>query len=98
MKWLQIDFAEIEGFQVLVIIDIHSKWIEAIPLCNAAATTKVQELKFFSQVLVYRDKLLVIIGLSSQQSLSKCFVSRMESNIVAHPFIILPLIGQQSVQ
>ena len=29
MKWLHIDFAEIEGFQVLIIIDAHSKWIKA---------------------------------------------------------------------
>ena len=47
MKRLHIDFAEIEGFQVLVIIDVHSKWIEAIPLRNATATTTIQALKTF---------------------------------------------------
>ena len=47
MKRLHIEFAEIEGFQVLVIIDVHSKWIEAILFCNAAATTTIQELKIF---------------------------------------------------
>ena len=50
MKWLHIDLAEIKRFQVLVIIDIHSKWIEAIPLCNATATTKIQT--FFSSFVL----------------------------------------------
>ena len=47
MKRLHIDFAEIEGFQVLVIIDVHSKWIEAVPLRSATATTTIQALKTF---------------------------------------------------
>ena len=38
MQRIHIDYAEIEGYQVLVIIDIHSKWIEAIPL---RSTTKI---------------------------------------------------------
>ena len=47
MKRLHVDFAEIEGFQALVIIDVHSKWIEAIPLRNAIATTTIQAVKTF---------------------------------------------------
>ena len=47
MKQLHIDFAEIKGFQVLVIIDVHSKWIEARPLRSATATTTIQALKTF---------------------------------------------------
>jgi len=49
VKRLHIDFAEIEGFQVLIIIDVHSKWIEAIPLCQATTSTTAQALQnFFS--------------------------------------------------
>ena len=49
MKRIHIDFAEIEGYQVLVIIDVHSKWIEAIPLCQATTATTLQALqKFFA--------------------------------------------------
>lgn len=40
MKQLYMDFAEIyRSREVLVIIDVHLKWIEAVPLCKAAATT-----------------------------------------------------------
>ena len=46
---IHIDYAEIEGYQVLVIIDIHSKWIEAIPLKTATAATTIEALrKFFA--------------------------------------------------
>ena len=49
MQRIHIDYAEIEGCQVLVIIDIHSKWIEAIPLRNATAATTIEALrKFFA--------------------------------------------------
>ena len=47
MKQLNIDFAEIEGLQVLIIIDFHSKWIEAKPLHTATAATTIQALKTF---------------------------------------------------
>ena len=47
MKRLHIDFAEIEGLQVLIIIDVHSKWIEAKPLHTATAATTIQALKTF---------------------------------------------------
>ena len=49
MQIIHIDYAEIEGYQVLVIIDIHSKWIEAIPLKTATAATTIEALrKFFA--------------------------------------------------
>ena len=49
MKRLHVDFADIDGWQVLDIIDIHSKWIDAVPLRRATATTTVSALqKFFS--------------------------------------------------
>ena len=47
MKRLHVDFAEIEGWQVLVIIDVHSKWIEAVPLRRATAATTVSALQTF---------------------------------------------------
>ena len=47
MKWLHIDFAEIEGLQVLIIIDVHSKWIEAKPLHTATAATTIHQNIFF---------------------------------------------------
>ena len=31
MKRLHLDFAEIEGWQVSVTVDAHSKWIKAVP-------------------------------------------------------------------
>ena len=47
MQRIHIDFANIEQFQVLVIIDSHSKWIEAIPLWSAIASTTVDALRIF---------------------------------------------------
>ena len=47
MKRIHVDFAEIEGYQVLIIIDAHSKWIEAIPLCQATTATTFLSLQTF---------------------------------------------------
>ena len=47
MQRIHIDFASIEQFQVLVIIDSHSKWIEAIPLRLATTSTTVDALRLF---------------------------------------------------
>ena len=44
MQRIHIDFAAIEQFQVLVIMDSHSKWIEAIPLHSATTSTTVDAL------------------------------------------------------
>ncbi len=45
MQRIHIDYVEIEGYQVLVIIDIHSKWIEAIPLRTAIVATTIEALR-----------------------------------------------------
>ena len=43
---IHIDYAgPIEGKMVLVVIDAHSKWIEAIPLNRATALTTIQQLR-----------------------------------------------------
>jgi len=47
MKRLHLDFAEIEGWQILVIIDVHSKWIKAISLCKVTAATITGALQTF---------------------------------------------------
>jgi len=44
MKRIHVDFAEIEGYQVLIIVDVHSKWIEAIPVTTS---TTFQALQIF---------------------------------------------------
>ena len=40
---LHLDFAQIEGQEVLIVVDAHSKWIEALPMrsTTAEATVKV---------------------------------------------------------
>ena len=95
MKQLHIDFAEIKRFQVLVIIDIHSKWIEAIPLCNATATTKIQT--FFSSFGLPEE----IVSDNRPQFTAELFQKFCKHNGIKHshtPLIILPLMGQQSMQ
>ena len=47
MQRIHIDFASIEQFQVLVIIDSHSKWIEVILLRSDTASTTVDALRIF---------------------------------------------------
>ena len=47
MQRINIDFASIEQFQVLVIVDNHSKWIEAIPLHSATASSTIDALRLF---------------------------------------------------
>lgn len=48
---LHVDYAgPVEGKMILIVIDAHSKWIEAIPLSTATAVSTVQQLrKIFSQ-------------------------------------------------
>ena len=47
MQRINIDFASMEQFQVLVIVDNHSKWIEAIPLHSATASSTIDALRLF---------------------------------------------------
>ena len=44
---MHVDFAEIEGYQVLIIIDVHSKWIKAVPLRQVTTATTLQALQTF---------------------------------------------------
>ena len=64
MQRIHIDYAEIEGYQVLVIIDIHSKWIEVIPMKTATAVTTVEALRKFFDSLSCRRKLSVTLDRS----------------------------------
>jgi len=54
IKRFHIDFASIDNLQVLVVLDSHSKWIEAIPIQTATTSTTVEALKscflFFCQL------------------------------------------------
>ena len=47
MQHIHIDFATIDQYQVLVIMDAHSKWIDAAPLQSATATTTINVLRRF---------------------------------------------------
>ena len=96
MKRLHIDFAEVEGFQVLVIIDVYSKWIEAVPLRSATAATTIQALKTFFSNFGLPDEIVSVLSL--QHSSSKSFVKVMESNTLAYLLTIQPLMGRQNGQ
>ena len=81
MKWLHIDFAEVEGFQVLVIIDVHSKWIEAVPLRSATAATTIQALKtFFSNFRLPNE----IVSDNGSQFTAQQFQEFCKSNGIKH--------------
>ena len=47
MQRVHIDYAEIEGQQVLIIIDVHSKWIDAIPVSKPTANGTIDALRVF---------------------------------------------------
>jgi len=47
MQYIHIDFAAIEQFQVLEIINSHSKWIKAVILHSATTSTTVDALRAF---------------------------------------------------
>ena len=43
---LHIDYAgPLEGKMILIVVDAHSKWIEAIPMSTASAQTTIQQLR-----------------------------------------------------
>ena len=42
---LHVDYASINNHDVLIVVDAHSKWIEAIRVNNATASTTVRELR-----------------------------------------------------
>jgi len=41
---MHIDYAEIEGQQILIIIDVHSKWIDVIPVSKPTADVTIEVL------------------------------------------------------
>ena len=84
MKQLHINFAEVEGFQVLVIIDVHSKWIEAVPLRSATAATTIQVLKTFFSNFVLPDE---IVGDNGSQFTAQQFQEFCKSNGIKHSCI-----------
>ena len=86
MKRLHIDFADIEGWQVLVIIDVHSKWIEVVPLWKATAATTVSVLQTFLPTLGYLKNWFQTMDLSL---LHKSFATVMESNTLLPHLITL---------
>lgn len=47
VQHIYIDFASIDQFQVLVIIDAHSKWLDAIPLSVTTAIETIGVLRRF---------------------------------------------------
>ena len=72
-----IDYAEIEGYKALVIIDIHSKWIEAIPLKTTTATTTIEALRRFFASLGLPEE---IISDNSPQFVATEFVTFCSRN------------------
>ena len=47
MQHIHIDFVTINQCKVLMIMDAHSKWIDAAPLQSATATTTINTLRWF---------------------------------------------------
>ena len=49
---LHVDYAgHVDGKMILIVVDAHSKWIEAIPLSTATAETTVQQLRVLFSIL-----------------------------------------------
>ena len=58
MQRLYIDYAEIEGHEVFVVIDVYSKWIKTVPMHSATADdTTINALCKFFLHLDYLNKL-----------------------------------------
>lgn len=83
MKRVHIDFAEIEGWQVLVIIDVHSKWIEAIPLRKATAATTISSLQSFFSTFGFPEEMVSDNG---PQFTAQTFSDFCKANGVKHMF------------
>jgi len=97
MKRLHIDFAEIEGWEVLVIIDVHSKWIKAVPLRKATAATTVSALHTFFLTLGYLKSLCPIMGPSLEHKSSQTCERSKESSTCSLCLTTLLQMGQLSV-
>ena len=81
MQRFHIDYADIEGHQVLVIIDVHSKWIEAIPMHSATADITVNALRKFFSSFGLPEEIVGDNGTQFKLTNFKHFVNGMESNI-----------------
>ena len=77
MQRIHVEYVEIEGYQVLVIIDIHSKWIEAIPLRKATAATTIETLRRFIASFGLSEE---IISDNGPQFVAKEFVTFCKKN------------------
>ena len=98
MKRVHIDFAEIEGWQVLVIIDVHSKWIEAVPLQKATAATTVSALQFFLLISGYPKNWFRTMGPSLRHTSFLISARGMESSTLLPHLTTLLQMGQQNAQ
>ena len=90
VKRLHIDFEEIEGWQVLVIIDVHSKWTKA--------ATTASTLQTFSANFGLPRKLVLDNG---SQFTTQTFSNFCKVNGIKHylPHLITLLqMGQQNTQ
>ena len=81
MKRLHVDFADNDGWQVLVIIDVHSKWIDAVPLRRATVTTTVSALpKFFSNFGLPEE----LVSDNGPQFIAQTFLDFCKLNGIKH--------------
>ena len=83
MKHLHIDFEEIEGWQVPVIIDVHSKKIEAVPLRKATAATTVSASQTFFANFGLPEEMVSDNG---SQFTSQAFSNFCKRNGIKHSF------------
>lgn len=83
-KWsrIHVDFAgPVEGMMILVIVDSHTKWIEAIPLKQATTSATINCLReIFSRFGVPRT----IVSDNGTQFTSREFATFVEQNNISH--------------
>ena len=98
MKRVHIDFAEIEGWQVLVIIDVHSKWIEAVPLQKATVATTVSALQSFFDNFGLPEELVSDNGSQFTSHIFLISAKGMKSSTLLPHLTTLLQMGQQNAQ
>ena len=89
MQRMHVDFASIEQCQVLIIIDAHSKWIDAMPLRSATAKTTMDALRRFFASFGLPEELVSDNGpqFTSQDFKAFCLNNGIKHTLVApyHP-------------